>query len=43
MQMKITRFFLSFQIWLNFLKCFNYPLKDITVKLAIVWLTLSFG
>ncbi|KAG1937198.1 synaptic vesicle glycoprotein 2Ca [Pimephales promelas] len=30
-------------IWLNFLKCFNYPLKDITVKLAIVWLTLSFG
>ncbi|XP_077087132.1 synaptic vesicle glycoprotein 2Ca [Siphateles boraxobius] len=30
-------------IWLNFLKCFNFPLKDITVKLATVWLTLSFG
>lgn len=30
-------------IWLTFLKCFNYPLKDITVKLATVWLTLSFG
>ncbi|KAF4112990.1 synaptic vesicle glycoprotein 2Ca [Onychostoma macrolepis] len=30
-------------IWINFLKCFNYPVKDITVKLAIVWFTLSFG
>nr|XP_055056124.1 synaptic vesicle glycoprotein 2Ca [Misgurnus anguillicaudatus] len=30
-------------IWLTFLKCFNYPLKDITMKLATVWLTLSFG
>ncbi|XP_055056124.2 synaptic vesicle glycoprotein 2Ca [Misgurnus anguillicaudatus] len=30
-------------IWLTFLKCFKYPLKDITMKLATVWLTLSFG
>ncbi|KAG7481440.1 hypothetical protein MATL_G00066520 [Megalops atlanticus] len=30
-------------IWLTFLKCFNYPVKDNTVKLAIVWFTLSFG
>uniref|UniRef100_A0A8C1BJQ2 Synaptic vesicle glycoprotein 2Ca n=1 Tax=Cyprinus carpio carpio TaxID=630221 RepID=A0A8C1BJQ2_CYPCA len=30
-------------IWLTFLKCFDYPVKDSTVKLAIVWLTLSFG
>ncbi|KAI2664449.1 Synaptic vesicle glycoprotein 2C [Labeo rohita] len=32
-----------FTIWLNFLKCFNYPVKDSTVRLAIVWFTLSFG
>uniref|UniRef100_A0A8B9L5P5 Synaptic vesicle glycoprotein 2C n=1 Tax=Astyanax mexicanus TaxID=7994 RepID=A0A8B9L5P5_ASTMX len=31
------------QIWLNFMKCFIYPVKDNTVKLAIVWFTLSFG
>ncbi|XP_026994075.1 synaptic vesicle glycoprotein 2Ca [Tachysurus fulvidraco] len=30
-------------IWLNFMKCFNYPVKDNTIKLAIVWFTLSFG
>ncbi|XP_035291525.1 synaptic vesicle glycoprotein 2Ca [Anguilla anguilla] len=30
-------------IWLTFLKCFNYPVKDNTIKLAIVWFTLSFG
>ncbi|XP_073695879.1 synaptic vesicle glycoprotein 2Ca [Garra rufa] len=30
-------------IWLNFLKCFKYPVKDSTVRLAIVWFTLSFG
>ncbi|KAK3539011.1 hypothetical protein QTP86_023611 [Hemibagrus guttatus] len=30
-------------IWLNFMKCFNYPMKDNTIKLAIVWFTLSFG
>ncbi|KAG5280764.1 hypothetical protein AALO_G00063780 [Alosa alosa] len=30
-------------IWVNFQKCFNYPVKDNTVKLAIVWFTLSFG
>ncbi|XP_053337633.1 synaptic vesicle glycoprotein 2Ca [Clarias gariepinus] len=30
-------------IWLNLMKCFNYPMKDNTIKLAIVWFTLSFG
>ncbi|KAG7477014.1 hypothetical protein MATL_G00088970 [Megalops atlanticus] len=30
-------------IWLTFLRCFNYPVKDNTIKLAVVWFTLSFG
>ncbi|XP_060763949.1 synaptic vesicle glycoprotein 2Ca [Neoarius graeffei] len=30
-------------IWLTLMKCFNYPMKDNTIKLAIVWFTLSFG
>ncbi|XP_066568053.1 synaptic vesicle glycoprotein 2Ca [Amia ocellicauda] len=30
-------------IWLTFMRCFNYPVKDNTIKLAIVWFTLSFG
>ncbi|XP_026153340.1 synaptic vesicle glycoprotein 2C-like [Mastacembelus armatus] len=30
-------------IWLTFMKCFNYPVKENTVKLAAVWFTLSFG
>ncbi|KAJ8396546.1 hypothetical protein AAFF_G00016120 [Aldrovandia affinis] len=30
-------------IWLTFLRCFDYPVKDNTIKLAIVWFTLSFG
>ncbi|XP_013889835.1 synaptic vesicle glycoprotein 2C [Austrofundulus limnaeus] len=30
-------------IWLTFLRCFNYPVKNNTVKLAAVWFTLSFG
>ncbi|XP_034751994.1 synaptic vesicle glycoprotein 2C-like [Etheostoma cragini] len=30
-------------IWLTFLKCFNYPVRDNTIKLAVVWFTLSFG
>ncbi|XP_053195954.1 synaptic vesicle glycoprotein 2C-like isoform X1 [Scomber japonicus] len=30
-------------IWLTFMRCFNYPVKDNTVKLAAVWFTLSFG
>ncbi|XP_036444918.1 synaptic vesicle glycoprotein 2C-like [Colossoma macropomum] len=30
-------------IWLTFLKCWDYPVKDNTVKLAIVWFSLSFG
>ncbi|XP_066502594.1 synaptic vesicle glycoprotein 2C-like isoform X1 [Hoplias malabaricus] len=30
-------------IWLTFLKCWDYPVKENTVKLAIVWFSLSFG
>ncbi|OCT98658.1 synaptic vesicle glycoprotein 2C [Xenopus laevis] len=30
-------------IWLTFTRCFEYPVKDNTIKLTIVWLTLSFG
>ncbi|XP_029371934.1 synaptic vesicle glycoprotein 2C-like isoform X2 [Echeneis naucrates] len=30
-------------IWLTFMRCFNYPVKDNTMKLAAVWFTLSFG
>ncbi|XP_053557360.1 synaptic vesicle glycoprotein 2C isoform X1 [Bombina bombina] len=30
-------------IWLTFMKCFDYPIKDNTLKLTVVWLTLSFG
>ncbi|XP_010874778.1 synaptic vesicle glycoprotein 2Ca [Esox lucius] len=30
-------------IWVNFMKCFDYPLKDNTIRLAVVWFTLSFG
>ncbi|KAM4809809.1 synaptic vesicle glycoprotein 2C [Rhinophrynus dorsalis] len=30
-------------IWLTFRRCFDYPVKDNTIKLTIVWLTLSFG
>ncbi|XP_037609161.1 synaptic vesicle glycoprotein 2C-like [Sebastes umbrosus] len=30
-------------IWLTFMRCFDYPVKDNTIKLAIVWFTLSFG
>ncbi|XP_053303935.1 synaptic vesicle glycoprotein 2C [Spea bombifrons] len=30
-------------IWLTFTRCFDYPVKDNTIKLTVVWLTLSFG
>ncbi|XP_030624796.1 synaptic vesicle glycoprotein 2C-like isoform X1 [Chanos chanos] len=30
-------------IWLTFMRCWDYPVKDNTVKLAIVWFSLSFG
>ncbi|KAJ1209282.1 hypothetical protein NDU88_004660 [Pleurodeles waltl] len=30
-------------IWLTFMKCFNYPVRENTIKLSTVWLTLSFG
>ncbi|XP_075038135.1 synaptic vesicle glycoprotein 2C [Mixophyes fleayi] len=30
-------------IWLTFTRCFEYPVKENTIKLTIVWLTLSFG
>ncbi|XP_060932756.1 synaptic vesicle glycoprotein 2C-like isoform X1 [Limanda limanda] len=30
-------------IWLTFMRCFDYPVRDNTIKLAAVWFTLSFG
>ncbi|CAL1615948.1 unnamed protein product [Knipowitschia caucasica] len=30
-------------IWVNLLKCFNYPMRENMMRLTIVWLTLSFG
>uniref|UniRef100_A0A8C0Q1B7 Major facilitator superfamily (MFS) profile domain-containing protein n=1 Tax=Canis lupus familiaris TaxID=9615 RepID=A0A8C0Q1B7_CANLF len=30
-------------IWLTFMRCFNYPVRENTIKLTIVWFTLSFG
>ncbi|XP_077571697.1 synaptic vesicle glycoprotein 2C-like isoform X1 [Stigmatopora nigra] len=30
-------------IYLNLMKCFNYPMRENMIRLAIVWLTLSFG
>ncbi|XP_044147917.1 synaptic vesicle glycoprotein 2C isoform X1 [Bufo gargarizans] len=30
-------------IWVTFMKCFDYPVKENTIKLTIVWLSLSFG
>ncbi|XP_044000593.1 synaptic vesicle glycoprotein 2C-like isoform X1 [Gambusia affinis] len=30
-------------IWLTFMRCFSYPVKENTLKLAVVWFTLSFG
>nr|XP_019823458.1 PREDICTED: synaptic vesicle glycoprotein 2C isoform X2 [Bos indicus] len=30
-------------IWLTFMRCFTYPVRENTIKLTIVWFTLSFG
>ncbi|XP_012716743.2 synaptic vesicle glycoprotein 2Ca [Fundulus heteroclitus] len=30
-------------IYVNLMKCFNYPMKENMTRLAIVWFTLSFG
>ncbi|PKK23403.1 synaptic vesicle glycoprotein 2C, transcript variant X2 [Columba livia] len=30
-------------IWLTFMRCFNYPVKDNTIKLTAVWFTLYYG
>ncbi|KAM8962290.1 synaptic vesicle glycoprotein 2C isoform 2-T2 [Pelodytes ibericus] len=35
--------YIILQIWLTFMRCFDYPVKDNTIKLTVVWLTLSFG
>ncbi|XP_059689900.1 synaptic vesicle glycoprotein 2C [Gavia stellata] len=32
-----------YSIWLTFMRCFSYPVKDNTIKLTAVWFTLSFG
>ncbi|XP_072113264.1 synaptic vesicle glycoprotein 2Ca isoform X4 [Mobula birostris] len=31
------------QIWLTFMRCFDYPVKRNTILLVVVWTTLSFG
>ncbi|XP_054467414.1 synaptic vesicle glycoprotein 2Ca isoform X2 [Anoplopoma fimbria] len=31
------------EIYLNLMKCFNYPMRENMMRLAIVWFTLSFG
>ncbi|XP_053181195.1 synaptic vesicle glycoprotein 2Ca isoform X2 [Scomber japonicus] len=30
-------------IYINLMKCFNYPMRENMIRLAIVWFTLSFG
>ncbi|XP_049619762.1 synaptic vesicle glycoprotein 2Ca [Syngnathus scovelli] len=30
-------------IYLNLMKCFNYPMRENMMRLSIVWFTLSFG
>ncbi|XP_061672004.1 synaptic vesicle glycoprotein 2Ca [Syngnathoides biaculeatus] len=30
-------------IYLNLMKCFNYPMRENMMRLAVVWFTLSFG
>ncbi|XP_029366780.1 synaptic vesicle glycoprotein 2Ca isoform X2 [Echeneis naucrates] len=30
-------------IYMNLMKCFNYPMRENMMRLAIVWFTLSFG
>ncbi|CAL8248913.1 unnamed protein product [Merluccius merluccius] len=30
-------------IYVNLMKCFNYPMRDNMIRLAVVWFTLSFG
>uniref|UniRef100_A0A8C4I016 Synaptic vesicle glycoprotein 2C n=1 Tax=Dicentrarchus labrax TaxID=13489 RepID=A0A8C4I016_DICLA len=39
----VLKVLFKIKIWLTFMKCFNYPVKDNTIKLATVWFTLSFG
>lgn len=36
-------FLFLLQIYLNLMKCFNYPMRENMMRLAIVWFTLSFG
>ncbi|XP_078071565.1 synaptic vesicle glycoprotein 2Ca isoform X4 [Mustelus asterias] len=31
------------QIWMTFMRCFDYPVKKNTIMLITVWATLSFG
>uniref|UniRef100_A0A7N8YFV7 Synaptic vesicle glycoprotein 2C n=1 Tax=Mastacembelus armatus TaxID=205130 RepID=A0A7N8YFV7_9TELE len=38
----VLKVLFKIQIWLTFMKCFNYPVKENTVKLAAVWFTLSY-
>ncbi|XP_075955534.1 synaptic vesicle glycoprotein 2Ca isoform X2 [Anarhichas minor] len=45
---RVSKFFFRIKseihgIYLNLLKCFNYPMRENMIRLAIVWFTLSFG
>nr|XP_040052059.1 synaptic vesicle glycoprotein 2Ca isoform X2 [Gasterosteus aculeatus aculeatus] len=45
---RVSKFFFRIKIeicgiYLNVRKCFNYPMRENMMRLAIVWFTLSFG
>ncbi|XP_068617144.1 synaptic vesicle glycoprotein 2Ca [Brachionichthys hirsutus] len=45
---RVSKFFFRIKaeihgIYLNLMKCFNYPMRENMMRLMIVWLTLSFG
>ncbi|TMS03509.1 Synaptic vesicle glycoprotein 2C [Larimichthys crocea] len=45
---RVSKFFFRIKteihgIYLNLMKCFNYPMRENMTRLAIVWFTLSFG
>ncbi|XP_032372059.1 synaptic vesicle glycoprotein 2Ca [Etheostoma spectabile] len=45
---QVSKFFFRIKtethgIYLNLMKCFNYPMRENMMRLAIVWFTLSFG
>ncbi|XP_078105822.1 synaptic vesicle glycoprotein 2Ca isoform X2 [Sander vitreus] len=45
---RVSKFFFRIKteihgIYLNLMKCFNYPMRENMMRLAVVWFTLSFG